>query len=97
MSSTMVLSTLILTVGYFGALDLFRISRKMSVRWLLLAGVTLGAGVACRQLDVAGKFTGPDAWVQGHALWHLFTALSIGCMYLYYRSEFTAASQAGRV
>ena len=44
------------------------------------------------QLDIAGRFTGPDAWLQGHSLWHLFTSLSLGCMYLYYRSEVTLSS-----
>lgn len=87
MSARTVLSTLIATVGILGVLDRFWTSPKLNVRWLALAGVALAAGVACRELDVAARFTGPDAWLQGHALWHVLTALCLGCMYLYYRSE----------
>jgi hypothetical protein len=43
--------------------------------------------VVCRQTDVRGRFTGPDAWLQGHALWHVLTAASLGAMYAYLRSE----------
>ncbi len=87
MSARSVLTTLIAIVSIFTSLDRSRTSRKMTISWLLLAGVALIAGVACRELDVAGRFTGPDAWLQGHAFWHTLTALSLGCMYLYYRSE----------
>ena len=87
MSARTVLSTLIAAVGILGVLDLFCSSRKLNVLWLALAGVALAAGVACRELDVAARFTGPDAWLQGHAVWHVLTALCLGCMYLYYRSE----------
>ena len=51
--------------------------------------VALIAAVICRQLDIAGRFAGPDAWLQGHALWHVLTSLSLGCMYFYHRSEVT--------
>jgi hypothetical protein len=56
-------------------------------RWLLIAFVALVLGVLFRQLDVAGRFGNPDDWIQGHAIWHLLTAGSLGAIYLYYRSE----------
>lgn len=87
MSSKNVLSTLIVSLSLFALLDRFSSSRKTNVRWLLGSSAAFVAGVACRQLDVAGRFTGPDAWLQGHALWHLLTSLSLGCMLIYYRSE----------
>jgi hypothetical protein len=62
--------------------------------WSCLALVT---AVICRQLDIAGRFTGPDTWLQGHALWHILTSLSLGCIYLYSRSEGTAADRAVKV
>jgi hypothetical protein len=93
MSSLVVLCTLIATVGLFAGLDRFQASRKLDVRWLGWSSAALVAAVACRQLDVAGRFTGPDAWLQGHALWHLLTSLSLGCMYFYYRSEVTASPE----
>ena len=72
MSARNVLSTLIVIVTILGVGDRIWRARKLNVRWLALAGVALVAGVACRQIDVAGRFTGPDAWLQGHALWHVF-------------------------
>ncbi len=87
MPSRTVLGTLIAAVGVCGVLDRFQDSRKMSFHWMVLAVAVLIAGVFCRELDVAARFTGPDAWLQGHALWHIFTALSLFCTYLYYRSE----------
>lgn len=87
MSSRKVLSTLIVAVSLCTLVDRFLTSRKFEVRWLAGATVALVAGVVCRQLDAAGRFSGPDAWVQGHALWHVLTASSLGCMYFYYRSE----------
>jgi hypothetical protein len=87
MSAVVVLTTLILAVATLSLLDHFHPARKMSARWAVSAVLALAAAVACRQLDVAGRFTGPDAWLQGHALWHVLTAVCIGCTYLYYRSE----------
>jgi hypothetical protein len=91
MSSMNVLGTLIATIGLFALLDRFRSSRKLDARWLAWSCAALIAAVVCRQLDIAGRFSGPDAWLQGHALWHVLTSLSLGCMYLYYRSEVTTA------
>jgi hypothetical protein len=87
MSSRVTLSALCSLVGMFALLDRFWWRRNLDLSWLAWAAVTLAVGTACRQLDVAGLFSGSDAWLQGHALWHLFTAASLGSMYLYYRSE----------
>jgi len=87
MSSRNVLSTLILIVSLLGALDRFSSTHSMNFAWIIAATVTLVLGVTCRQLDVAGRFSAPDSWFQGHAFWHVFTGLSLGCQYLYYRSE----------
>ena len=89
MSSLNVLSTLIAIVSLCAVLDRFRTSREFDVRWLCWSGAALIAAVICRQLDIAGRFAGPDAWLQGHALWHLLTSLSLGCIYFYHRSEVT--------
>ena len=90
MSAMTVLGTLLVALGLFAMLDRFQAARKLNVRWLAASVVALCVAVVCRQLDIAGKFTGPDAWLQGHALWHLLTSASLGCIYLYYRSEVTA-------
>jgi hypothetical protein len=51
----------------------------------------------CWLLDVAGKFSGPDAWLQGHAVWHLLAGLSLASMYLFYRSEVSLDVPANRI
>lgn len=87
MSSKRVLGTLVATVSLLTLVDRFPSSRKTKVGWLVGSSAALVAGVVCRQLDAAGRFSGPDAWFQGHALWHVLTALCLGCMLMYYRSE----------
>ena len=86
MSATRVLSVLILAVAVGTVLDYFRSKPRPQLRWQFFALSALIAAVTCRQLDVAGRFSGPDAWLQGHALWHVLTAASLGCTYFYYRS-----------
>ena len=61
--------------------------RGLAVRWCVISIVALLAAVFFRQIDIAGRFTGPDAWLQGHTLWHIFTATSLGMGYVYFRSE----------
>ena len=87
MSSTTVLGTLIATVTLSCVLDQLRRDPKLDERWLIASFAALAIGVACRQLDIAGRFSGPDAWMQGHALWHVLTSLSLACMVFYFRSE----------
>jgi len=87
MSATRVLSTLILSVAACAILDRFRPAPRPLLRWQLFSIIALIAAVTCRQLDVAGRFSGPDAWLQGHALWHVLTATSLGCTYFYYRGS----------
>ena len=96
MSANHVLTTLILSVTILTLLDRFHPMRRMSPRWGVLSVLALVAAVTCRQLDIAGRFSGPDAWFQGHAVWHVLTALSIGCTYLYYRSDMVPPLAAAR-
>jgi len=93
LSSSHDLPALILVLIFFIASDRFQQTNQEEVRWMIMGLVALFVAVLCRQLDVAGHFTGGDAWLQGHALWHVFTALSLACAYLYYRSE-TVVGQA---
>lgn len=87
MRSSVMLPTLILIVTAFTLLDRFLPRRKFAVRWMVFSALALGVARICWQLDVAGKFSGPDTWLQGHAVWHLLTGLSLACTYAYYRSE----------
>lgn len=90
MSSRIVLNSLAGSVAASTLLARFCSSRMLDGRWLLASSAALVVAVFCRQLDIAGRFSGPDAWAQGHALWHILTALSLGCVYAFYRSEKTA-------
>jgi len=97
MSSKEVLPALILAVAAFALVDPFVRAWRVAFRWLGVAFIMLAIGVVCRQTGVAGHFSGPDTWLQGHAFWHLFTAACLGAMYCYYRSETLApASRADR-
>ena len=87
MSSAQVLPALILTTSILSVADQFQRRRKQAVRWLILGLMTVVFARLCWELDVAKKFSGPDSWLQGHAVWHLLTALSLASMYLFYRSE----------
>jgi len=87
MRSGVVLPSLILTVGGFALLDRFQTRYRMASGWLLGSTLALVAARICWQLDVAGAFSGPDTWLQGHAVWHLLTGVSLGAAYLYQRSE----------
>jgi hypothetical protein len=83
----LVMLILILSVSGFGLLDLLRPRSRLAIRWLVISGVALVAAHICWRLDVAGKFSGPDTWLQGHSVWHLLTGLSLAGIYLFYRSE----------
>jgi hypothetical protein len=87
MSSKEVLTTLILMIFILGSVHAIRRYRQFKVRWCLISVIALFAAVFFRQIDVAGRFTGPDAWLQGHLLWHFLTAASLGTGYMFFRSE----------
>lgn len=91
MSALVVLSTLILTAGLLALADVFLARKRGRFRWLGWASAALVAAIACRQLDVAGRFSGPETWLQGHAIWHLLTATSLACLYRYERDEISTS------
>jgi len=87
MSSVKVLSNLILSVTVLSLLEEFIRRRRKTFWWLILSFATLVGARICWELDVAKKFSGPDACLQGHAVWHLLSALSLASLYFYYRAE----------
>lgn len=78
---------LALTLGVLYALLRITPLAELQSRWIILSFLTLVVAVFFRQIDVARKFTGPDAWLQGHFIWHCLTAASQVLLYLYLRSE----------
>ncbi len=87
MRSSVVLPTLILIVAAFGLLDRFQRRSTLAVPLLIVSLAALVAARICWVMDVKGTFSGPDTWFQGHAVWHVLTALSLAALYLYYRTE----------
>ncbi len=89
MSAKSVLTTLILTIAVLSLLNVFRKDSSFIKSWLLAAGISLVLAVVARQTGVAGTwiFSGPDTWLQGHTFWHVLTAVTLGCAYMYFRSE----------
>jgi hypothetical protein len=61
--------------------------RRLPILWWFLSLVSVLVGKHCRTLDVKGQWGGKDDIVQGHAVWHLLTAISLACMYIFYRAE----------
>lgn len=86
-STVRLLFTLIGILAIFGILDLCFRLRGMRLRWVFFGGLFLALAFICRQLDAAGRFSGPDDWWQGHSLWHVLTALCLVTIYRYLRSE----------
>lgn len=64
-------------------------SPKIEKRWLAASVASLAFGYAIWMLDESGAWCAPMSWWQGHALWHLLTALAAGLLFVYYRSEET--------
>lgn len=87
MNSKEVLAVLILTSSVLAVADQYQRRRQQAIRWLVLGLVTMIFARLCWDLDRAKKFSGPEAWLQGHAVWHLLTALSLFSTYLFYRTE----------
>lgn len=86
MSSLHVLTTLIVALTSLLAFDVVHRRGQCDQRWLIGSTVSLVLAVVCRQLDVAGNFSSPDAWWQGHAIWHVLTSMSLASVFLYFRS-----------
>jgi len=61
-------------------------------RPLTAAVLTLLAGYAVWLADDRGLWCEPASWVQGHAVWHLLTAVSGGLLVPHYRATATEAA-----
>lgn len=65
---------------------------RIEHRWHILALLAFIVAFAIWNLTNAGRFSGPEAWLQGHAVWHVLTGVSLGCMAILYRSEIEASA-----
>jgi hypothetical protein len=82
-----IMAALIGLVGLGTSADVLLRNPSQQFRWLAIAIVSLALAYYLWNLDRAGRFTGPDSWLQGHAYWHLLTSVSLACMAIFYRSE----------
>lgn len=60
--------------------------RRMPWFWAGLASFAV-AFVIWNLSRTGGVWCDPNSLLQGHALWHMLSAVSVGCFYLYFRSE----------
>jgi len=74
-------------VGAGMAVEHFFGKTSQQYRWLVLSFITLVLAFTIWNLDKARQFSLPDSWFQGHALWHLLTAITLGSAAVFYRSE----------
>lgn len=73
-------------VASFGVDFLLR-RRSIQHRWHILAALSFAVAFGIWNLTNAKRFTSPDVWYQGHAIWHILTGFSLGFMAILYRSE----------
>lgn len=77
LSSGVILPLLILIVAGFALLDLWRDATRRRTVSLLTAIIALLLAVACRELDIQRRFGDAQTPLQGHAFWHLLTAVAL--------------------
>lgn len=83
-----ILGCCFLLVSLGTGLDVFLLRRTfLQLRWLVLASASFVLGIYIWRLDVQNAFSPPDAWWQGHAIFHLLMAVNLGCMAQFFRSE----------
>ena len=71
----------------FAGVSLVQPGKYLQIRWFVAGLLALVLGSQVRAWDIADKFTGPDSWFQGHALWHVLSCLMYVFLFFYFRSE----------
>ncbi|RMF62635.1 MAG: hypothetical protein D6743_11890 [Calditrichaeota bacterium] len=71
-----------------GALGMEIVLHKSLSNWLFVGAlISVGLGFGIWVLDERKILCSPESCLQGHALWHILTAISTQLSYLYYLSE----------
>lgn len=89
-----IMITLISTIMASFFVDLAWRGTRIEHRWHIMSSLAFIVAYAIWNLTNAGRFSGPEAWLQGHAVWHVLTGVSLGCMAILYRSEIEAPVRA---
>jgi hypothetical protein len=79
--------TIIVMLGLEGIIFLVRRPNHIQVGYFLSALVVLALATSINLLDERGLLCNHASFWQWHAVWHFLTAVAIGLVYLYYRSE----------
>jgi hypothetical protein len=67
--------------------------RRPNIRyaWLLAAVITFAAAYGIWLLDNSRMLCAPEGLLQGHAVWHVLSALAAGMVFVYYTSQMPQA------
>lgn len=86
-SDIQIMTGLITTIIVSFGIDIARGRTRIEHRWHMLAALSFAFAFGIWNLTNANRFTNPDVWYQGHAIWHILTACSLGFMAILYRTE----------
>lgn len=84
-SSSVLLPAMILALTAMNLINFFQFRKERSLVLAILSFVLIVVAIKIRTLDVQKKGCDPYSWYQGHAVWHLLTALSSFCSYAFFR------------
>jgi hypothetical protein len=85
-SSSILVPVLILSLNGLMLIHYFQFRKERSIGLIIISLVLVGVAIRIRTLDVQKVGCDPHSMLQGHALWHLLTALSSFCSYAFFRS-----------
>ena len=83
--SGILLPSLILTLLLFTGINYFQFRKERSGLLAILSFILIVVAIYVRTMDVQKMGCNPHSCYQGHALWHLLTALSSVCSYCFFR------------
>ncbi|WP_435357364.1 ceramidase domain-containing protein [Emticicia sp. SJ17W-69] len=84
-SSSQLLPAMILLLMILIATHFFQFRKEKSLILGILGFILMFVAVKIRTLDVQKIGCDPYSWYQGHAVWHLLTAMSSFCSYAFFR------------
>jgi hypothetical protein len=89
-SDIQIMSGLLITIVAGFVIDILIGRTRIQHRWYFFSVLSFAAAFGIWNLTNANRFTNPDVWYQGHAIWHILTACSLGFMAILYRTEVPA-------
>ncbi|HUM53568.1 MAG TPA: ceramidase domain-containing protein [Chitinophagales bacterium] len=85
--STILLPVLIGLIIGFTVYNYLKNKERYTINYAILSLLFMLAAFVLRTLDVQKIGCMPTSIYQGHALWHLFTGMSVFFLYMFYRKE----------